>query len=807
MKKIRRRDLLKISAVGALFAPLNKVFSPLTLQEKVRAQSEEIKWIPSCCNMCGGQTGILCEVIDGRVVKIEPNNENPIGFSNNSEDFFKNKHEGAVMCPKGNAGIMTLYDPDRIKKPLLRTNKNKGIGIDPKFKEISWEEAYNMIVEKLKYLKDNSEEHKLIWFSEDHSFTHIQSDFCNLFGTPNYSMHSNLCDVSRKASFKIILGHDRPLCDFVNTKYILLFGWNPLSATKWSHLPRIITKAISSGAKMVVVDPYFSFTASKANEWVPIIPGTDGAMALSMAHVIIKRKLYDEEFIKTWTVGFDEFSKYVKDKTPYWASQITSVPAKKIEKIAIEFASIKPAIVDFWSGPGQHSNAVYGGWAIGLLAALTGQIDKPGTLLIPTTKGNSHQPVNYEKSKYPRIDGGSDKYPFFHKSGVYSEIINKIANNDASYQPKVAFIVFQNLMMSMPGTTTVEKALKNLEFIVVIDTHLSETAMMADIVIPGSHYLERYDWNTHWVSWPVLGLRQPVVKPLFNQPTEYEFIIELGRRLKIKDANGVEFFKVGPLSNQEIADVTKWYEEYLSKEALNGAPKLSLEQIKQLPGAVWISKEGTQYNKYLKEIDDNTIKNSIIENNIIYSLKEGKKDKPIGIIQSDGKAYVGFETPTRKIHFSAVHLKDKKDANGNYLQTLPIYVQRDWLPDSDYPFYLINWKESPHTHTRTQNNPYLMEIRDKNTLKINSSIAAKLGIRDGDEIIVESPYGKMKAIASLTEGIHPKVVGLQHGFGHWAMGNIAKGKGSSDAILRPTKCDPLSGMALHKECCVRISKA
>jgi len=806
MKRISRRELIKIGILAAGLSPLSGIFSKASKEEVALADETQIKWIPSCCNMCGGQTGIMVQVIDGRVVKIEPNNENPNGFSNNAEDFFNNKQEGAVMCPKGNSGIMALYDPDRVKKPLLRTNKEKGINVDPKFKEISWDEAYEIIVERLKALKDNKEEHKLIWFSEDHSFTHIQSDFCELFGTPNYSMHSNLCDVSRKASFKILLGHDRPLCDFINTKYILLFGWNPLSATKWAHLPRIITRAIENGAKMVVVDPNFSLTASKAHEWIPIIPSTDGALALAMANVIIAKKLYDKEFVKKWVDGFDEFAKYVSDKTPRWASKITSVPIKTIERLAIEFATTKPAIVDCWSGPGQHSNAVYGGWAIGALAAITGQIDSPGTLTIPVKKGNSHQHIEAEKSNMPRLDGGPDKYPFYHKSGVYTEYFNNIAEEKGPYMPKVAFFVFQNVMMSVPGTKTVEAALKKIEFIVCIDTHLSETAMMADLVIPGSCYLERYDWNSHWVLWPVLGLRQPAVKPIFGQPTEYEFIIELGKRLGIKDKKGVEFFSISPLTGEKIDNPTKWYEDYLSKEVINGAPKMSLEEIKRLPGATWVAKEGTKYHKYAEEIPQETLKDKIIENNIVYTSKDGKKDKAIGII-IDGKAYVGFETPTRKVQLYAEYLKEKKDAKGNPLEPLPVYKERDWMPDKEYPYFLINWKEASHTHTRTHNNPYLMELKGENHLRINTISAKKLGINNGDKVIVESPFGKMEAIAEITEGIHPKVVGLQHGFGHWALGNIAKGKGSSDAILRPTESDPISGMALHKQTCVKIYKA
>ncbi|MCM8832346.1 MAG: molybdopterin-dependent oxidoreductase [Candidatus Omnitrophica bacterium] len=813
MSKLSRREFLKITgtAVGTLIAgkKLVSAFGKKTGQE-MKNYNEQ--WIPSCCNMCGGQCGIFVRVINGKVVKIEPNPYNPNNFSNNSDDFFKNHlKEGGLICPKGNAGIATLYDPDRVKTPLRRTNPEKGIGIDPKWKEISWEEAYNEIVLRLKKLRDSGQAHKLLWFSEDHSFTHIQQDFCKLYGTPNYSMHSNLCDTGRKAVFKIMMGDERPLCDFINSKYILLFGWNPLAAIKWAHLARIIPRAIEKGAKLVVVDPYLSATSAKAHEWIPIRPGTDGAMALAMGNVIIREGLIDKEFIDEWTVGFEKYKDYVKDKTPKWAEKITSVPAKTIERIAIEFATTKPAIVDVWSGSTQHSNGVYTGWAIGLLAALTGQIDKPGTLVIPNTKGNKHIEVHpdqiAEKTlKEKRFDYGIEKYPYFHKSGVYTEIFKNIVEGKGPYQPKIAIIIFQNVLMSVPGgPETVAKALSKLEFVIVNDIFLSETAQFADIVIPGTTYLERYDLNTHWVTWPAIGLRQPVVKPIFGQPTEYEFICEIGRRLGLKEKDGNEFFWIGRISGRKIEDKTKWYEEYLSKELLEGEPKITLDELKKLPGAVWVSNKGTEYEKYKKVLKPEQLKDTIIEGNIIYSSKDGKKDKQIGFLKN-GIPMRGFFTPSGKVQFYAKEHIGKKDANGKPLSPLPIYKPRDWQPTDKYPLYLINWKEVSHTHTRTQNNIYLIELKSENPLMINNETAKKLGIRDGDTVWVESPYGRIKAKAKLTEGIHPEVVGLQHGFGHWAFGKIAKNKGTSDSILRPTISCSISGQALHKECCVRIYK-
>jgi thiosulfate reductase/polysulfide reductase chain A len=832
-KPIGRRQFLTaggLAAAGAGAAALSGCDAlgsgehpiPADADARARWGRDAGQWIPSCCNMCGGQSGILVHVVNGVVDKIEPNPWNPNNYANISSDFFDGYTEaygckdGAAICPKGNAGIMQLYDPDRVKQPLKRTNPDKSPGADPRWQEISWDQALDEIAAKLKQLRDAGEAHRLLWMSEDHSFTHIQGDFCKLFGTPNYSNHSNLCDVARKASFQCVVGDDRPLADFIQSRYVLLFGWNPTAAIKWMYLPRTLTEAIERGARLVVVDPYLSDTAAKGHEWVALRPGTDGALALALGHVIVRDRLYDQEFVHKWTAGFDEYAAYVKDKTPAWAAKITSVKAKTIERLARELATTRPACVDVWSGPGQHSNGVQGGRAIAALAALLGGYDRPGTLMLPDKKGNKHAEVEPEETarktlKQPRFDE-LERYPLGHKSGVYCQMFENLAEGKGPYAPRMMVCVFQNPLMAVPGSDTVARALAKLETLVVIDTMRSETALLADYVLPGTVYLERYDLNSHWVTWPVLGLRQPVIKPLFGQPAEYETIAALGRRLGLKDNSGKDFFRVGPLSGQPIENLTAWYEDFLSNELKKGAPGITLDELKALPGAVWVDKKGTRYEKFAEPLSPEQLRTAwfdgepAAEGTAIYDKPKDKGGKRIGTVLG-GHAVRGFATRSGKVEFVSAWLAGKKDASGRPVDPLPVYVPRDWQPSAEYPLYLINWKEASHTHTRTQNNPWLLDIKPSNPLIIHPDTAASLGVADGEEVWVESPYGRVKARVKLSRRIHPEVVGLQHGFGHTALGQKARGRGTSDALLRPTKADALSGQGLHKENCVRVSKA
>jgi thiosulfate reductase/polysulfide reductase chain A len=829
-----RRRFLKVAGATATAAAAGAVASGCTTvgskEHAIAANAAGAKewgreagtWTPSCCNMCGGQSGILVHVVNGVVEKIEPNHWNPNNYSNISTDFFKGYTEefgcaeGGVLCPKGNAGIVQLYDPDRIKTPLKRTNPDKAVGADPRWQEISWDQALGEIADKLKSLRDAGEAHKLLWFSEDHSFTHVQQDFCKLYGTPNYSNHSNLCDVARKASFKTVMGHDRPLADLLQSKYIVLFGWNPTSAIKWVHLPRILTRAIEKGARLVVVDPYLSDTAVKGHEWLAVRPGTDGALALAMGHVIVRDGLFDKAFVATWTTGFEEYAEYVKDKTPEWAERITSVKAKTIERVARDLATTKPALVDVWSGPGQHSNGVQGGRAIAALNALIGSIDRPGTMMIPDKRGEKHMAVEPDDAAEATLKQGRfdelKKYPLGHGSGVYTQAFANLAEGKGPYTPKMGVIVFQNVMMSVPGSPTVAKALAKLETLVVVDTMLSETAMMADYVLPGTTYLERYDLNSHWVTWPVLGLRQPVVKPLFGQPAEYETVAGLGRRLGLKTKEGKDFFRLGPLSGEPVESLTAWYEDYLSNELKNGAPKMTLAELKALPGAVWVDKGGTRYEKFAEELKPEQVKTAVFdgkpktEGTAIYDKPKDQKGVRIGTVIG-GKAVKGFATPSGKVELVAKWLAEKKDATGKPVSPLPVYEPRDWQPTAEYPLYFINWKEANHTHSRTQNNPWLLDIKPDNPMIMNPATAQKYGVTDGEVVWVESPHGKVRAKVRLTTRIHPEVVGVQHGFGHTALGRLAKDRGTSDSALRPVKSDPLSGQASHKEACVRITRA
>jgi len=811
-KEFTRRSFLKWSsalagaaiASGIIWDDKLGLFREASAQEKYLKEGE---WIYSNCNMCGGQSGIKVKVVNGRAVKIEgmanPNNIANISTNydkvvNELSALYKDKDAAGRLCSKGNSGLRSLYDPDRLKTPMVSVG-GRGSG---KWKAISWDEAINQVAENLKKIKEKYGAESLIWFSEDHSFTHIQQDFCKMYGTPNYHNHSNLCDVARKASFKLLMGNERPLADFEDTSYALVFGWNLLGATKWIHLPGIWNRGREKGAKMVYVDPFCNQTGAKADEWVPIRPGTDGAMALAMGHVLIKKNLINKAFIDEWCVGFDEYAKYVADKTPEWAEKITSVPAKTIEKIATEMGetakSGKPVCIDVWSGPGHHTNATLGGYAITVLPALLGMIDKPGTMIEPSKIGNAYHAIDVDlpSLKKPRVDGRGTKYILGHGSGIYVETRDAVLSGNPFHSeagvPKAGVFVFQNFVMSVPNTKKNIEFIKKLEYVVVHDTHMSETAELADIVIPGSVYLERYDFTGYWVTWPVLGLRKPVVKSIINGLTEVEFWMAVMKKMGMKDKKG-------------YSPDTLSYDAYYADEYMptSYSKEQGWEAYKRTTLAM-TSK--TEYEKFRKEVKMPE-GGSIDEKTGVVKDKAGN---PVGVKIGD-KIMKGFNTPAKKLELTSTFLKRNKYSG------LPEYSEPEDRPTSEFPFYLINFKQNEHTHSRTFNNDYLMEMKPDNPLIINSATAARLGLKDGDAIWIESPFAKAKGTVQVTERIHPEVVALQHGYGHWGFGKVAKGSlnkinrwspaGTADGQFFAGKAEKFSGQIVAKEIGVKIMKA
>ena len=469
------------------------------------------------CEMCVWRCGVLAKVKDGRVVKLEGNPDHP--------------HSLGKLCPRGQAGLMNTYDPDRVLTPLVRVGK-RGEG---KFRKASWDEALDIVAKKMLEIKDKYGAEAMV-FSSTHNLSQVQfENFLQAFGSPNYGTQRSLCFNAMIVSNLMTYGMEEPGRDYSQLKYIILTGRNLAEAISNSETGELI-HAIDRGAKMVYLDPRFTKTAAKAAEWLPLRPGTDLAFHLAMLNVIITEGLYNSAFVNQYTSGFTELASSVIQYTPEWAEGITDVPADTIRRIAREFSAAAPYSLahNGWR-TSNFVNSFQTERAITILNALVGNW---GTAMLPAAGeasgglGKPPQP-GYPRISALRLDGVPWKYPFVPlKIGVFQQMRDSILD-EKPYAAHGWFVSRQNPAMSLPDRKRTLEAFAKMDFIVTVDIIMNDTAWFSDVILPEASYLERYD------PLNVVGnrafVRQPVIEPQGEGKSALWIYKQLGDRLGISD--------------------------------------------------------------------------------------------------------------------------------------------------------------------------------------------------------------------------------------------------------------------------------
>ena len=515
--QLTRRGFLKLSgaAIGAAgLASLNWGAAQAANQTGLTFD----KIVPTMCEQCVWRCGVWAKVRDGKIVKLEGNPFHP--------------HSNGKLCARGQSGLMTTYDPDRITTPLIRVG-NRGEG---KFRRASWTEALDLVAQKMTEIKTKYGPEAMI-FSATHNLS--QPLFENLlyaFGSPNYGTQRSLCFNAMVVAHLMTYGFEEPSRDYSHVQYILYTGRNMLEAISTSETSGLMD-AIARGAKVVVLDPRFTKTAGKATEWIPIKPGTDLAFHLAMLNVIVTENLYDQNFVDQNTIGFDELKSSIGSYTPDWASAITGVSADTIRRIAHEFAAAgKNAMAHPNWRTSNFINSFQTERSIAVLNALVGNFGN--TLFDAGGEGGGLALGQPKQPGYPRItaqrlDGVPWKYPLVPlKIGVFQEIRDSILTGKP-YQAHGWFIARQNPVMSLPDRGKTLQALNKLDFIVTLSIIPNDTEWYADVILPESSYLERYDPIN--VVGDKAFLRQPAIKPIGDTHSAIWIYKQLGQRLGLGD--------------------------------------------------------------------------------------------------------------------------------------------------------------------------------------------------------------------------------------------------------------------------------
>lgn len=525
--KITRRKFLGISAAAAGLLALNSLPLPSTYAAPPHARLSDASMPPvkfdrqvwTLCEQCVWRCGLRAQVLDDRVYKLDGNPHHP--------------HSNGMLCPRGQAGVAALYDPDRLGFPMVRAG-DRGSGL---WRRVSWDEALDYTASKMQALKQQFGAESMV-FSSTHNLA--QTQFENLlraFGSPNYGTQRSQCFNAMIIANLVTFGMQEPGRDYSATKYIIYAGRNLAESISNSETQALVA-AMARGAKVVLLDPRFTKTASKVTEWLPIRPGTDLAFFLALLHVVIAEELYDKEFVAAHTLGFDAVAEAVKPYTPEWAASKTEIPAATIRRIAREFALAAPhAFVHNNWRTSNFVNSFQAERAMAILNALAGNWEQPGGLFPEAgesgvTLGSIPQPP-YPRVTALRLDGVPWKFPFVPlEIGVFQELRDAILA-EKPYPARGWLIYRQNPIASLPERRKTLEAFSKLNFIVTIDTTMNDTAYFSDVILPEANYLERYDPLA--VVGDAVYIRQPVVAPFGESKAGLMIFKELSTRLGLQD--------------------------------------------------------------------------------------------------------------------------------------------------------------------------------------------------------------------------------------------------------------------------------
>jgi anaerobic selenocysteine-containing dehydrogenase len=764
-------------------------------------------------------------VQDGRAAKVRGNR--------------LSKANSGFCCPRGHLMLQQLYDPDRVKVPMKRTNPLKGRGVDPRFVPVTWDEALDLVADKMLELRKNNEPDKLMYMRGRYSPTStdlLYGTLPKIYGTPNYFSHSAICAEAEKMGPGMTEGYFAYRdYDLASTNCLVVWGADPLSSNR--QVPNAINKFgdILERGTVICVDPRLSASAAKAQEWLPLKPGSDGALASAIAHVLLAEGLWNKEFVGDFKDGknlfvagqavdeasFVEKETYglvkwwnieLKDKTPAWGEKESLIPKEQIVRVARIMGKAAPKTA-VWLGPGaaMHPRGTYSAMAVHALNGLLGSVDNEGGVLhsqkVPTAKFPKLDIFVDETAKHyghgKKIDGrGAKDMPAMMNAKPGSGVVTNNVANGLLKDPgaiKVFISTWSNFNFSATGAQRWDKAMAAMPFFVHIVTNPSEMSQFADVVLPATFSTaEKLSIITNMANLHAhASIQQPVIKPLWQaKAEETEVVWLLAEKLKAKGfPNLYDYYasfedpenKKKPANAAEFAEIAAKISSaplWMPKEPLKGDKIAGWDEFRKK--GVW-NTEKTSYRKHWGKFGTETKKFEFYSE----TLKKGLK------------AHAEKHKTT---------IDDVLTASGYVAQGELAFVPHYEPPKrhgsvADYPFTFIDYKSRLNREGRSQNSPWYQEFKKvdvgdvswDDVVKINPQDGKKLGLKNGDAVKLTSTNGSITTKALLWEGVRQGTIAKCYGQGHWAYGRVAAkeyGKtprGANNNDLLPDDYDRLSG--------------
>ena len=522
---MKRRDFIKItslSAGGIIIggSMLKWAYGETTQNSKPNSFKGER--FPTICEVCFWKcAGWVYKDENGNIQKIIGNNDDP--------------HSNGRLCPRGTGGVGMYNDTDRLKRPMIRV----GEAGSQQFKEVSWEEALDFVAQKMKTIGEKHGYESIALLDHGTTANHFEHLFSSFGSETSGEPAIAQCLGAREAAFIATygsgIGSPEPV-DIRNAKCVVFLG-SHIGENMHNGVVQDVSYGIDHDLSIITVDPRFSTVASKSKFWLPIKPSTDMALLLAWMNVLITEELYDKDYVEQYTFGFEQLKAHVANYTPEWAATKTDLSSDLIRKTAYEMAEASPAVAIH---PGRHV-AWYGDdtqrvRAIAIINALLGSWGRKGGFYFAEKKSLPKFPMpHYPEPKWTWKDITLEKY-----KGAFTGVTNIIVDAslpDATTKHKVKawFVVATNIIQSIPDLKKTEKAIQNLDLLVVVDTMPMEITGYADVILPECTYLERYDYlraSRHKI--PTIALRMPAVEPKYDTKPGWWIAREIGLRLGLE---------------------------------------------------------------------------------------------------------------------------------------------------------------------------------------------------------------------------------------------------------------------------------
>lgn len=643
--------------------------------------------VRSTCGICFNNCGVLIQMANGRVTRIKGDPDSPVS-------------RGA-LCEKGLTSLEYLNHPDRLKQPLMRTGgKEEG-----QWRRISWDDALGEIASKLTKARDQYGAESVAFI--DGSAKGLQDAvfrrFVNAFGSPNIISTDHICFVPRKSASVITYGF-YAIPDYEYPPSCVLVWAANLADTRIGEYSEFY-KAVKEGTKLVVIDPRRTALARKADLWLQPRPGSDLALALGFINVIINENLYNVEFVRSWTNGFDELKAHVQDYPPEKVAEITWVPAETIRETAKTYATNRPACVQLGNPIDHNVNSFQTARAISILRAITGNLGRPGGEL----ERSSLTSLDYfspditlqdmvTTERWQKRVGAEHNFVL---TGAYTlpQSIVKAILEEKPYPIHAAYVQACNPLLTYSNAQRAYVAFEKVPFLVVADMFMTPTVALADIVLPVTSYLE-FDSIVAPPYYPAAQIQQRVAQ-VGECRTDFQILNDLAKQVGIG-----EYF---------------WEGEQQFLDSLLEPLGLTFEEFRK----VGVLTQCKEYRLYKKN---------------------------------------GFQTPSGKVELYSKTLKERGFDPLPTYRRIPETPYSNPDLAREYPFIFTSWKSSPYRHSGGRQIDSLRGSYPDPVTIINPQTAQGLGIKEGDWVYIETKRGRIKQKAHLSEDLDPRVVGLDYGW-------------------------------------------